>query len=129
MDRQAETEDFWKRLDEFDVCASELTRQELIQTSDQKLRSKYEALLKGITIHPMADEMKELAQQYLDAGVFTSAMFNDALHVAAAVITNQAVLISWNFKHLVNRRRRAMINQVNVSNGFPMIEIVAPAEV
>jgi hypothetical protein len=56
-------------------------------------------------------------------------MFNDALHVAAAVLTRQDVLLSWNFKHLVNRRRRAKVNDVNVSQGLPMIEIVAPPEI
>ena len=54
---------------------------------------------------------------------------NDALHVAAAVLTRQDVLLSWNFKHLVNRRRRAQINEENISLGLPTIEIVAPPEI
>jgi len=56
-------------------------------------------------------------------------MYNDALHVAAAVLTRQDVLLSWNFKHLVNRRRRARINEYNISVGLPAVEIVAPPEV
>ena len=128
-DRQAETETFWKRLSQFEVSISELTTQELFQTPNQALREKYQELLKGIASHPVTDEMKSLAQQYLNAGVFTPAMFNDALHVAAAVLTRQDVLISWNFKHLVNRRRRAMVIQVNISRELPPIEIVAPPEV
>ena len=56
-------------------------------------------------------------------------MLNDAIHVAAAVMTRQDVLLSWNFKHLVNRRRRGMVNQVNISKGLPTIEIVAPPEI
>ena len=79
--------------------------------------------------HPVTDEMKTLAQKYIDSGVFTPAMFNDALHVAAAVLTRQDVLASWNFKHLVNRRRRAMVNQVNIAKELPAIEIIAPPEV
>lgn len=73
--------------------------------------------------------MKDLAQNYLDTGILTPTMRNDALHVAAAVLNRQDVLLSWNFKHLVNRRRRAIINQLNISQGLPMIEIVAPPEV
>ena len=73
--------------------------------------------------------MKDLAQNYLDAGIFTPTMLNDARRVAAAVMTRQDVLLSWNFKHLVNRRRRGMVNQVNLSKGLPMIEIVAPPEI
>jgi glycogen operon protein len=48
-------------------------------------------------------------------------MYNHAVHVAAAVLTRQDVLVSWNFRHLVNRRRRAQVNEVNISLGLPMI--------
>ena len=56
-------------------------------------------------------------------------MYNDALHVAAAVATRQDILLSWNFRHLVNRRRRAMINDLNVAEGLPGIEIMVPPEI
>lgn len=128
-DRQAETEEFWKRINQFEISISELTLQELDQTPNSKLKEKYKNLLKGMTSHPVTEEMKALAQQYLNAGVFTPPMFNDALHVGAAVLTRQDVLVSWNFKHLVNRRRRALVNQVNISKELPTIEIVAPPEV
>ena len=72
--------------------------------------------------------MKRLAAKYVQAATFTAATYNDALHVAAAVLAEQDVLVSWNFKHLVNRRRRAQINEVNISLGLPTIEIVAPPE-
>jgi hypothetical protein len=41
------------------------------------------------------------------------------LHVAACVLTLQDILVSWNFRHLVNRRRRALINEVNIARGLP----------
>lgn len=72
--------------------------------------------------------MRKVAADYVGAGVFSPLSYNDALHVAAAVLTHQDVLLSWNFKHLVNRRRRAQINEINISSGFPTIEIVAPPE-
>jgi hypothetical protein len=56
-------------------------------------------------------------------------MRNDALHVAAAVLTRQDILLSWNFKHLVNRKRRALINQLNTAKSLPLIEILAPPEI
>ncbi|MBI4398701.1 MAG: hypothetical protein HY586_06210 [Candidatus Omnitrophica bacterium] len=73
--------------------------------------------------------MKELAQEYVGSGAFTPMMYADALHVASAVLSRQDILVSWNFKHLVNRRRRAMIHEWNVVKGYPVIEIVAPPEV
>ena len=73
--------------------------------------------------------METLAHQYIEAGVFTKTMMDDARHVAAAVLTRQDVLVSWNFKHLVNRRRRARVNEANAFLGLPTVEILAPPEV
>jgi hypothetical protein len=106
-----------------------LAREELSQTPDSAQRVKFQEMLAGLVIHPLTEEMRNLARYYVDAGVFTLSMFNDALHVAAAVLTRHDVLLSWNFKHLVNRRRRAKVNEVNVSLGLPTIEIVAPPEI
>ncbi len=72
---------------------------------------------------------RRLAQEYVRRGVFSAATMEDALHVAVAVVSRQDMLVSWNFRHLVNRRRRALINEANVLSGYPTIEILAPPEV
>lgn len=78
---------------------------------------------------PVSEEMARLARTYVDAGIFSvSSMFRDALHVAVSVLTRQDVLVSWNYKHLANRRRRAAVHSLNVRLGLPVIEIVAPSE-
>ncbi len=127
-DRQAETQTMWPRLAESEASTSELASVELARTPNPTLRLKLEQLLEGFSIHPLTDEMRSLADRYVEQKVFSPLMFNDALHVAAAVVTGQNVLLSWNFKHLVNRLRRAKINDVNTSLGLPTIEIVAPPE-
>lgn len=128
-DRQALTEEFWKRLGAFEISTSELTRRELDQTPNPEQRDKLKRLCADFIVHSVSDEMKKLAREYVDAGVLSPASFNDALHVAAAVLTRQDVLLSWNFRHLVNRRRRAAVNEVNISQGLPTIEILAPPEI
>ena len=128
-DRQQQTQEFWKRLDKFEISTSEIARQELSKTSDPEQRLKLYQLLQPFIILSVTEEMRLLAQGYLTRGLFTPVMFNDALHVAVAVLSRQDILLSWNFKHLVNRRRRAMINEVSISKGLPTIEIIAPPEV
>jgi hypothetical protein len=39
------------------------------------------------------------------------------------------VLVSWNFKHIVNLRRIHGYNSVNLRRGYPTLEIRAPREV
>ena len=86
-------------------------------------------MLESVTLHGITAEIREVAGHSVKAGVFTPIMLNDAVHVAAAVLTRQDILLSWNFKHLVNRVRRAKVNEVNVSLGVPTIEIIAPPEI
>ena len=128
-DRRTQTEDFWKRRSEFELSTSVVAREELEQTPDPARRMQLITLVDGVTVHPVTDMMRSLAKSYIESGVFTEVMYNDAVHVAAAVLTRQDVLLSWNFRHLVNRRRRAQINEVNISLGLPTIDIVAPPEI
>ncbi len=128
-DRRGETEEFWERRGQFEIATSELAREELEQTPDPARRTILRRLLDGVTVHAISAEVRKLAANYVDAGTFTAVTYNDALHVAAAVLTQQDVLLSWNFKHPVNRRRRAQINEGNISLGLPTIEIVAPTEI
>jgi len=128
-DRRGDTEDFWNRRERFTLATSALAREELQQTSDAARRTELLDLLKEVTIHAVTPEMKQLATSYVSSGAFTPVSFNDALHVAAAVLTDQDILLSWNFKHLVNRRRRAQINERNIVLGLPTIEILAPPEI
>jgi hypothetical protein len=39
------------------------------------------------------------------------------------------VLVSWNFKHIVNLRRIHAFNAVNLKQGYPVLEIRNPREV
>ena len=128
ISRMSETQEFWDRLAEFEVSVSSLVREEIEQTTDVERRAAMLRLLEGLGVEKVTDEMRELARAYVENGVFGESMYTDALHVALAVLTRQDILVSWNFKHLVNRRKRAQIDQLNISRGLPTIEIVAPSE-
>ena len=39
------------------------------------------------------------------------------------------MIISWNFKHIVNYRRIPMYNAVNIGQGFGNLNIYSPLEV
>ena len=52
-----------------------------------------------------------------------------ALHIALATVARVDVLVSWNFKHIVNLRRIHAYNAVNLKKGYPLLEIRSPWEV
>jgi hypothetical protein len=76
----------------------------------------------------VGDEAQALAREYVRRGVFSPATLDDALHVAVTVVSRRVLLVGWNVRHLVNRRWRALVNEVSISFGYPTIEIIAPPE-
>jgi len=51
-----------------------------------------------------------LRDAYVQAGIVTPKYGDDALHVAQATLARADVIVSWNFRHLVNPVRIRMFN-------------------
>ena len=77
----------------------------------------------------MTAEAAALAIRYVDAGVVGAASRIDAQHIATATTNRVSVLVSWNFRHIVNLRTIQGYNSVNLREGFPTLEIRTPEEV
>jgi hypothetical protein len=75
------------------------------------------------------EEASDLAETYLQEGVVSQKSRVDAQHIATATISRVDVLVSWNFKHIVNLERIHGYNSVNMKLGYPMLEIRTPTEV
>jgi hypothetical protein len=74
-------------------------------------------------------EAEALAEAYLAHGIVGPGGRSDALHVALATIGRVDVMVSWNFRHIVNLGRIRMFNAVNLEQGYGLIEIRTPREV
>jgi hypothetical protein len=72
---------------------------------------------------------EHLAKLYLGAGVIPRRFIADAQHIAIATLAEVDVLVSWNFKHIVNLRRIKGYNAVNLGMGYLPLEIRTPREV
>ena len=77
---------------------------------------------------PVGAEAKSLAAAYMTSRVVPAASEGDALHVAAATVAGANLIVSWNFKHIVNYRRIQLFNSVNLAMGYPLIDIRSPLE-
>lgn len=85
-----------------------------------------ENLLERILTNP---EVEELATEYINAGAISQKYYEDALHIAIATIQKADILISWNFKHIVNLNRIRKYNAVNLMFGYNTLEIRSPREI
>ena len=74
-------------------------------------------------------EAEELADAYIAGEALGGTSRTDALHIALATLGKADVLVSWNFRHMVNWRRIRACNEVNRQNGYPAIDIRTPEEI
>ena len=84
------------------------------------------AYIETLEVTPEADA---LAAKYIERGALTQRMLPDALHIANAAIAQVDVLVSWNFKHVVNVQRIRTFNEVNREMGYGPLDIRSPREV
>lgn len=74
-------------------------------------------------------ETEQLQDAYLTAGVVTPQYADDALHVAHATLARADVIVSWNFKHLVNPSRVRAFNGVNIAQGYGPVIVMTPSDI
>jgi len=124
------TEPLFERIkkSEFEIIYSNVTKQELENAPD-RIRATVELLPKDSTVYVKSDiESANLAKKYIDEGVVGPISYADCLHIALATIHNANILISWNFKHIVNVVRIVGYNSVNIAEGYKPIDIRSPRE-
>lgn len=82
-----------------------------------------------LTVLEETQESLALARAYVAAGAIPADYEDDARYIAAATVSDIRVIVSWNFRHMVNIERKRMINSVNLREDLPLIDIVSPLEV
>ena len=83
---------------------------------------------KDIEIAKLTDEAKELAEHYLKEKIVTKKSLADTQHIAVATVQQVDLLVSWNFKHIVNFDKIRLYNAVNLKYGYKILEIRNPRD-
>ena len=68
-----------------------------------------------------------LTLEYLSNQVLSKKSEIDLRHIAFAVVNKIDCIVSWNFKHFVNKKTTKKVNSINVLLGYKYVEIVSPA--
>lgn len=117
------------RSGEFLVLVSQITIDEL-QGAPSQVQQVFKDLPTDSVVFVSTDaEATALAQAYLDAGILGKASLADALHVATATVAGADLILSWNFRHIVNYDRIHKYNGVNGLKGYSAIAIHSPLEI
>lgn len=126
-----QTKPFWDAVNngEILVVVSSLLRGE-ITDAPPNVRDFFNDILKRPCEYvTLSQEAEDLANTYIAEKVIGKSNLDDARHIAMATIANADVLVSWNFKHVVNVKRILGYNAVNRRLGYPVIEIRTPPEI
>jgi predicted nucleic acid-binding protein len=114
---------------EFKVIYSRLTDIEL-KPAPEKVKELAKSLSKeNVEFIDTSDRALELADLYLQENVVGKASLSDCIHIALATLHHADVLVSWNFKHIVNVHRIRGYNAVNYKFGHKILEIRTPREI
>jgi len=128
-DKMADTLLFWKDLlkGKYEVFLSPVVISELRETNEPKLSFMLEQL-RALDFKLLApsEEVTALADEYLRQGVLTAKSVDDCMHIAYAVVYQCDIIVSWNFRHLVNYRTIDRVRIVNAINRYREISIVSP---
>jgi len=126
-----DTKPFFERVEsgEFKIVYSEVTNDELMNAPEHVkhyLRNIKPSSKEFVTIN---QDATELAETYLTEKVVGKTSQADCLHIALATVHKVDLLLSWNFKHIVNLGRIRGYNSVNLKLGYQTLEIRTPKEI
>ena len=112
------------------ICVySDLTESELVD-APENVRKYFTTLSKeNLERVIINDEVLLLATKYIQEKVVGQTSFDDCIHIAAATINKVDILVSWNFKHIVNVYRIRGYNSINIRSNYQPLEIRSPKEI
>jgi predicted nucleic acid-binding protein len=116
------------RAGDFVVMVSPVVVQEIAR-APSAVQDVLKELPKSAVVEvPATPDATALAKAYIEAEIIGEGRMADALHVALATVSGADLILSWNFKHIVNYDRIHKYNGVNVLRGYPAIGIYSPLE-
>lgn len=111
----------------YDVATSTAVLAEL-DTGSLPHRADALAMALRLPAIPVADEIREIVEVYINHRVMPNDPVGDALHLALASFHKFDYLLTWNCEHLANANKFGHIRRVNALLGLHVPMLVTPLE-
>jgi predicted nucleic acid-binding protein len=112
------------------ICVySDLTESELANAPEQVKNFFLNLKHEHTEVVSVSPEALQLAQTYIAEKLVGQTSIDDCIHIATATLNKVDVLVSWNFKHIVNVYRIRGYNSVNLRLGYSTLDIRSPKEI
>jgi predicted nucleic acid-binding protein len=128
-DKMADTLKLWDeiKLGKYSVILSEIVLSELDVCSEPKRSVMYLELANiNKTVVSINDEAIMLAEQYVNFGGLALKNIVDARHIAIATVNVCDIIVTWNFKHMINFNAIRVVEAVNRKESYGLVHILSP---
>lgn len=114
---------------QYNIMFSSVTEDELIN-APKLVREFLNSIPEELKMRvELSEEAVNLADTYIAENVVGKTSREDCFHIALATIHKADILVSWNFKHIVNVFRIRGYNAVNLKLGYAQIDIRSPKDI
>ena len=129
-EKMKDSQDVWKKIKtgEYDIFISDIVLRELGDCKEDAKRDKLFNHLSEIKYNLITvdDSIVQLAEKIISGGILTQKHFDDCEHIAAAILSDCDLIISWNFKHIVNVKTIRGIKVITTVEGYKELLIYPP---
>ena len=130
FEKMEETKRLWEVFREgkvYEVYISDLVMNEVSACNEEKLAILMEYLeqIDYNIIESNVDTIR-LANKIIDFGILKKTSFDDCQHIAAALLVGCDIIISWNFKHIVNVKTVRGVKVITTLEGYKDLLIYPP---
>jgi len=109
-------------------CWTSVAVVEELETGDHPEKEQKLDLLEQALLLEINDEIREIAEVYIDNYLMPKDVAGDALHVAVASYYKMDYLLTWNCTHLANARKKQHLRRINGRLRLDTPEIITPLE-
>lgn len=92
----------------FKLVTSVVVRLE-IEAAPENVRRFFRKMAAIAEVSGITEEAIRLQREYIRVGILPAKWSDDALHVALATVSGCGLIVSWNFKHIVNFRKIGVV--------------------
>ena len=129
-EQMKETREVWERIKagQYEVFISDVVLRELADCKEEAKRDLLIGHLAEIKYNLIAvdDDIAKLAEKTVTKGVLKQKNIDDCQHIAAAILSDCDIIVSWSFKHIVNVKTIRGIKVITTVEGYKDLLIYQP---
>ena len=129
LEKTQDTHKLWAQIKagKYEAYISEVVMVE-VGNSPEEINTKQLRYLKEIehTVIVVDEKTNAIADKFIELGILKQKSYDDCQHIACAIVSGCDIIVSWNFKHIVNHKTIRGAKAITNLVGYDDIMIYSP---